>query len=94
MHKHWTNLSDADIADADYIHDVCTLDIPIDDPDTQIVDVYQTDRIEDTRKLPGQPYARVNRLTVELPSRDDLSKLQAKISAVVGRDITAIDDDE
>jgi hypothetical protein len=33
-----SNLRDADIADADYIHAVCTLDIPIDDPENQIAD--------------------------------------------------------
>ena len=94
MLKHWSNLSDAHIAEADYIEALCTEDImPINDPDSQIIDVYKSGRIEDTRKLPGKPYARANSLTVELPRREDLSKLQARISAVVGRDITATDDD-
>ncbi|MGD9722924.1 MAG: hypothetical protein AB7O59_21120 [Pirellulales bacterium] len=94
MYRHWSHLSDADIAEVDFIHAVCTADIPIEDPDKQIMDVYWSGRIEDTRKLPGRPYARAKRLTVELPAREDLPKLQERISAVVGWDVTAIEDDD
>jgi hypothetical protein len=83
MYRHWSNLTDSDLEYADYIHAVCTADLPIDDFGG-ILDVYETDRIEDTRKLPGKPYARAKRLTIELPSRDDLPKLQARIEAVKG----------
>jgi hypothetical protein len=76
VHRHLSNLTDADLDHADYIHAVSNNEIE------DIIDVYETDQIPDIRKLPGQPYARAKRLTVILHSRDDLPTLKARIGAV------------
>ncbi len=90
MYKHVFDLTDEDIADANYICAVCTPEIPVSEP----IDVYRSLRIYETERPIGQRYGRAPSFTVELPSREYLPKLQSMISAVIGADITAFEDED